>query len=62
MTPQRHGKKLKKFYWAIEDKKGELIPYAYDGMPMVFATKPWVSISLGEKVVKVKLVRYWKES
>ena len=58
MEQARHGKKLKKFYWAIEDREGQFIPFACDGMPMVFATRPWVSKSLGEKAVKVKIIRY----
>ena len=47
---------LRKFYWAIESKLGTLMAYQWD-TPTLFASKPWVSKELGEKAVKVKVVR-----
>lgn len=58
---ERIGKKLKRYYWAVADKGGELVVYGGDTVPMLFPKRPWLSKVLGEKAVKVTIVRYEKE-
>ena len=60
MTNQRIGRKLKHYYWAVADKGGELIVYGGDTVPMLFPKRPWLSRVLGEKAVKVKIVKIEK--
>ena len=61
MHTQRIGRTLRSFYWAVADKGGELIVYGGDTVPMLFPKRPWLSKVLGEKAVKVKIVRVEKE-